>query len=164
MWEYRLLLRFSSLSFSLSLSFSFSRLRSFSFSLARAIFSHFLFVRLFFLLLRTRDHTRAFSDRFFQCRRLLHSALTALLLPPPTSQCAIIHQGAAVDGEALLPFPLLLSLSPDVSVPLFREKCQLKSNRKSARAGERESMVLEFFIESVSFDQHVHWSSFSSNQ
>jgi len=45
---------------------------------------------------------------------LLHSALTALLLPLPTSQCAIIDEGAG-DGEASFPFPLSLSLA--LSVP-----------------------------------------------
>jgi hypothetical protein len=43
---------------------------------------------------------------------LLHSALTALLLPLPISQCAIIDEDAG-DGEASFPFPL----------SLFRRKC-----------------------------------------
>lgn len=69
---------------------------------------------------------------------LLHSAPTALLLPLPTSQCAIIDENAG-NGEASFPFPyaralsLSLALCSDISVPLLREKCQLKSNRKYRR-------------------------------
>ena len=58
-----LLLRLLFFSFSRSLSFS-----PLSLSLSAQLFSHFLFVLLFFLFLRTCDNACAYSDRFFQCR------------------------------------------------------------------------------------------------
>ena len=126
-----------SLSFFSSSSLVCARSLSLSFSLSRA---------LYFLTFYSCVYS------FFSCRRMIILARFLIGSCNVVDDCIAHwlryfchHQPASAQlymRVRLLMVKLcfrFLSLSLlDVSVPLFREKCQLKSNRKSARGGRRE--------------------------